>query len=326
MTEHPDIATFDIYHAGVSGGKDSTALALWLRFESGLPLEKIDISFCDTNNEDPLTYAFLDLLRTIIAPVPIRVLSPERDFWELAAWKGRFPSTKARFCTQHLKIIPTRAEVQRLLQESSRVLVINGVRRSEGHTGNNRAAALEWEHDLEGWGTWIHRPIVEWTIEQVWAIHKRHIPLDDVIALVWADPTMAEETKFHLTTKMAERGIPDNPLYTMGASRVGCFPCINSRKAEIRAMDKYRPERIEFIEHEELSFTDTRQGISTFFRRNTTPPRWRSRKVVTVAGEVVTVPTIRDVVEWSKTSRGGKQYEMDFDLPASACDIGGMCE
>ena len=114
----------------------------------------------------------------------------------------------------------------------------------------------------------------------------------------------------------------------MGALRVGCFPCINSRKAEIRAMDKYRPERIDEIEYKELhGFTHTAQGISTFFRRNAVPIHLRSREVTTKAGEVVTVPTIRDVADWSKTSRGGKQYDMDFDMPpASACDIGGMCE
>lgn len=30
----PDFSDFTLFHAGLSGGKDSTAVALWLRFES----------------------------------------------------------------------------------------------------------------------------------------------------------------------------------------------------------------------------------------------------------------------------------------------------
>jgi 3'-phosphoadenosine 5'-phosphosulfate sulfotransferase (PAPS reductase)/FAD synthetase len=324
----PNILDFDIYHAGISGGKDSTDLALWLRFESGLPLEKIDLNLCDTGNEDLFTYGFLDILRAVVAPLQIRVIKPPLDFWELAHHKGRFPSTKSRFCTIDLKVIPSRADVLRLMQEGKRVLVMNGIRKTEGHNSNTRGTALEWELDWDGWGTWIHRPILHHTIDDVWDMHRKYIPLDAVLSLVWNDPDMADEMKTHLATKIAERGVPCNPLYVMGASRVGCFPCINARKNEVRAMDKYRPQRIDFIEQEELTgFTHTRAGISTFFRRNMTPERWRSREVTTTKGEVVTVPTIRDVTEWAKTARGGKQYDMDFDVPlASACDIGGMCE
>ncbi len=322
----PDINAFDIYHAGISGGKDSTDLLLWLRFESGLPLDKIDAVFCDTGNEDALTYAFIDVLRDVVAPVQIRVVQPERDFWELAQHKGRFPAGKARFCTQDLKIIPSREDVKRLMQEGKDVLVMNGVRRAEGRANNTRADAAEWEFDIEGWAAWIHRPILHHTIDDVWAMHRRYIPMAMVEAIIEQDTELSYEHKALLIQKMRDRDIPCNPLYPMGAARVGCFPCFNSAKREVRAMAKYRPQRIDFIAEQEVLVGAKNYGVATFFRRTTVPKTFRRMLVTTKTG-TYDVATIRDVVDWAQTARGGKQYDMDFDLPpASACDIGGMCE
>lgn len=324
----PSLLDFDCIHIGISGGKDSTALALWVKYESGIPEDRVEYSFCDTGNEDPFTYQYLDLLREHF---PISVIHPERDFWELAKHKHRFPSTKARFCTTDLKVIPTRQHVLKLMKKHDSVVVLNGVRRSEGRASNSRGAALEWELDVEGWGTWIHRPLVDWTIRQVWDMHTKYVSLDKVIALVQNDPNMADGAKGDVVQKMQNKGVPSNPLYYMGAGRVGCYPCINANKGGLRAMTKYRPERIDFIEKQELSFTDTKNGISTFFRRNAVPERWRSRAVMTKDGRVVRVPTIRDVASWALTAWGGRQYSMDLEdvrdeEPSSACDIGGMCE
>lgn len=332
MTEHPDINTFDIYHAGVSGGKDSTGLLLELRFESGLPLEKMDVTFCDTGNEDSFTYAFLDLLREVVAPLRIDVIRPDKDFWELAYSRHSFPTRRARFCTQELKIIPTRSYVFELQRAGKNVLMMNGVRREEGREGNDRGSAQEWELDLEGFCTWLHRPIVHHTIEQIWAMHRKYIPLDAVLSIIWNDPTMAPDMKQQLAGKIIESGIPRNPLYDMGAKRVGCFPCINSAKGEVHAMSKYRPERIDFIEAQESHVgTVNPFGYCNFFHSRTVPTQFRNKRISgttlrTKEYREYLVPTIRDVVEWSKTARGGKQYAMDLDLPASACDIGGMCE
>lgn len=328
MTLNPELHSFDIYHVGVSGGKDSTALLLWARFESGIDLDKLDVSFCDTGNEDALTYAYLDLLRSIIAPVPINVIHPELDFYELAHHKGRFPAAKSRFCTVELKIVPTREHVMGLMRQGNNVLVMNGVRRAEGKAGNTRADAAAWEYDALGWGTWIHRPIVDWSIDLVWEVHQFYIPMTKVVQLIQNDPNLSDDNKALISAKLVERTIPCNPLYAMGASRVGCYPCVMARKGEMRSMAKYRPERLDFIEREELTgFTHASQGISTFFRRAMVPEHLRSQAVTRKAGDVVMVPTIRDVADWAQTARGGKQYDMDFDdPPASACDIGGMCE
>lgn len=314
---------YDIFYLGVSGGKDSTAVFLWLIYESGFDPGKIIVTFCDTGNEDDLTYAYLDMLREIW---PIQIVKPEHDFWQLAKRKKRFPSRRARFCTSFLKIIPTRDHVYDLQQAGKNILLLNGVRSDEAHASNDRGkvSAFGWD---ESTGCDIYRPILDWSIDDVWAIHKKYLPDDASVKLVEADPLLSAGHKAELIAKIEAHGIPRNPLYDMGARRVGCFPCINSAKLEIRAMAKYRPERIDFIEHQETSFNN-KNKFCTLFSRNTVPPMHRRKEIVTNSGRKMMVCTIRDVVAWSKTAYGGKQYEMDLftfdDLPA--CDIGGYCE
>lgn len=329
----PDFNSFDVYHTGISGGKDSTRVVLWLRFESGVSLDKIDITFCDTDNEDPLTYAYIDLIGQLIAPVPITVLQPEKGFWDLAYSRHSFPNRRARFCTPELKIVPTRAYVHELLAAGKNVLMMNGVRRGEGHSSNDRGAAAEWEFDIEGFGTWIYRPIVHETLDQVRAGIARHVPIDRVAQLVRDDPTMQPEIKTLLIEKIVERGIPDNPLYSMGARRVGCFPCIFSVKGEVRAMARYRPERIDYIETQEQHVGSVNPfGYCNFFHANTVPERFRRKHIEGITlrqglRREYEIPTIRDVVDWSRTARGGAQYDMELDLPpVTACELGGMCE
>lgn len=45
----------------LSGGKDSTALAL-LAIETKQPDDYLDFLFCDTGNEHPITYAYIEYL------------------------------------------------------------------------------------------------------------------------------------------------------------------------------------------------------------------------------------------------------------------------
>jgi len=313
---------YAIYHLGISGGKDSTAVLLWLIYESGWDLGRVKITFSDTGNEDPLTYAFIKMLSEQIHQ--IEVIKPELGFYELAQKKGRFPSLKVRFCTQMLKLHPARDHIRQLMIQHEHVLLLNGVRRDEGHANNNRGEVPEFGWD-DSFACNIYRPVLHWSIEDVWAMHKKHLELDAVLSIVDADLNLADAHKDQIIRTMKQHGIPRNPLYDMGAVRVGCYPCIFSRKKEIRAMAKYRPERIDFIEEQENLVHPER---ASFFFRNTVPERHRSKPIITNEGEELYICTIRDVVRWSKTAYGGKQYEFDLDLdtPATACDITGMCE
>lgn len=58
-----------VYHIGISGGKDSTALLLWMIYESGIPREQMIATFCDTQNEAKETYEHIVMLRRGFASV-----------------------------------------------------------------------------------------------------------------------------------------------------------------------------------------------------------------------------------------------------------------
>lgn len=319
-----DPLDYDIYHLGVSGGKDSTAVLLWLIYESGWPLSRLLVTFCDTDNEDILTYNYLAMLSERV--FPIQVVDPGIGFYELVVKKHRFPARKARFCTRVLKILPSLIHIEEL-KKRGRVLVMSGVRKAEGHSSNDRGLTGDFYHD-DTYGCDKFLPIYEWDMNDIWNIHQKHLDFEDVRMLIEIDPNFNEENRAELIGRMERHRVPRNPIYDMGASRVGCFPCINSNKGEIRAMARFRPERIDFIESKEGShFTTNPDMYATMFARKTVPEQWRSQEIITKDGEHMNVPTIRDVVEWSKTAWGGRQFSFDFhEDDLLSCDMKGMCE
>lgn len=318
------LTDYDVYHLGLSGGKDSTAAMLWAVHESGIDPAKLVVSFSDTGNEDILTYAWINYLSQNVHPVTF--VQPPLDFWDLARKKKMFPARTTRFCTSELKIHPSLRFIWKLKEKRGEVLVMSGIRREEGKSSNDRGDLPKFGYS-DDYGCDKYLPIYEWSLEQVWDAHKRYLSLDATIGLVEDDPVMCPATKALLIAKIRRDGIPRSPLYAMGARRVGCFPCIFSAKAEIRAMAKYRPERIDFIESKEGSFVG---GMySTMFAAKTVPLAHRGgAEMTTKAGKHIKLATIRDVVRWSKTKRGGKQFEMDLDYDDTlrACGVNGMCE
>lgn len=89
---------------GLSGGKDSAALAIYMREK--YPDIPIEYFFCDTGCELNETYEFLDRLKARLG-IQITYLCAERGFdhW-LQVYNGFLPSATARWCTKQLKIIP----------------------------------------------------------------------------------------------------------------------------------------------------------------------------------------------------------------------------
>jgi hypothetical protein len=89
---------------GLSGGRDSAALAVYMRqHRPDLPIEYF---FTDTGKELPEVYQFLDKLEGFLGR-PIRRLNPDRgfDFW-LAEYGNFLPSPRTRWCTRQLKLRP----------------------------------------------------------------------------------------------------------------------------------------------------------------------------------------------------------------------------
>lgn len=91
----------------ISGGKDSTALAIHLRDTQ--PELELEYVFCDTHKELPETYAFLDRLEGYLGKEVTRLLSDQGDrgfdYW-LKMYRGYLPSPRMRWCTRMLKIEP----------------------------------------------------------------------------------------------------------------------------------------------------------------------------------------------------------------------------
>lgn len=274
----------------ISGGKDSTAMWL-LALERNTP--NLKVVFSDVGHEHPETYKYIDYLEKELGPITrikpdfteqilrkremvqtkwrkdgvseniikqaLEILQPTGNpFLDLCIWKGRFPSTMARFCTVELKVRPMFEQIYMPIIESDKKVVSwQGIRANESL---KRSKMQEKEETPEGYT--IYRPILEWDVYDVFKQHDKH-------------------------------GIKPNPLYTQGMGRVGCMPCINSRKEELHEIARRFPNEIARVaKWEEIVSKASKRGSATFF---TSDSRGHG---------------IEDVVEWSKTSRGGTQYDL----------------
>lgn len=294
----------------VSGGKDSTAMWL-LALERG---EEIQAVFADTGHEHPLTYEYLDYLEKRLGPVrrvkadftqqiarkrdvvqtkwradgvpeeyiqrALSALQPTGNhFLDLCLWKGRFPSSKARFCTQELKVLPIELQVfAPILDSGEEVVSWQAVRRDESPA---RAQLSEREKTVGYLYAYeIYRPVLDWTVQDVFAMHAKH-------------------------------AIDPNPLYRLGMGRVGCMPCINARKDELLEIARRFPEELARVrEWEHLVSEASKRKSSTFF--------------ATADNKGVGIDA---VVEWAKTSRGGRQYDLFRQADGPTCSsLYGLCE
>jgi 3'-phosphoadenosine 5'-phosphosulfate sulfotransferase (PAPS reductase)/FAD synthetase len=249
----------------LSGGKDSTACGLLLK-EAGVKFTPV---FMDTGFEHPWLYQYI---RNTLEPLfgPVVRLSSEKDpdgMIGLIKRKGIFPSRKIRYCTEQLKINPYKKHLKTIEGD---VVSVVGLRRQESAARSN---VRRWDYS-DGLGVDVFAPLAEFTFEDVIELHKKH-------------------------------NLAPCRLYLEGAERVGCFPCIYSRKSEVKMLDKLWPERVDQIESLE------REIGGTFFG-----PR-------SAANEK---SDIRTVVEWSKTERGGKQFALFDETSRNGCARWGFCE
>jgi 3'-phosphoadenosine 5'-phosphosulfate sulfotransferase (PAPS reductase)/FAD synthetase len=87
---------------GISGGKDSAALAIYMRDKA----PNMEYFFTDTGAELPEVYDFLDKLEAYLGK-PIKRLMPNGDFDHLLKMHNGFlPSPNTRWCTREMKIRP----------------------------------------------------------------------------------------------------------------------------------------------------------------------------------------------------------------------------
>lgn len=114
---------------GISGGKDSAALAVYMR--QTRPELDVDYFFTDTGKELPEVYEFLGRLEGFLGK-PIARLNPRRDFdfW-LREYNHYLPSPQTRWCTRQLKLAPFEQWVRPMLAAGDKVTTYVAIRADE---------------------------------------------------------------------------------------------------------------------------------------------------------------------------------------------------
>lgn len=114
---------------GISGGKDSAALAVFMR--DNFPELDIDYFFTDTGKELPEVYEYLSRLEGYLGK-PVLRINPDRDFdfW-LMQHNNYLPSPQARWCTIKMKLKPFEDWVRQFLDEGYTVYSYVAIRADE---------------------------------------------------------------------------------------------------------------------------------------------------------------------------------------------------
>lgn len=270
--------------ASLSGGKDSTALALWLR-EQGIQFRAV---FMDTGWEHPDTYEYLRSLPQHIG-VEIEWIDPPLFMPALILHEGCFPTLHRRFCTRQLKIKPV-SRWLRCEYPTGLPILANGIRYSES---KSRARMNRWDEFPEHRQVWLWRPLLPLSEQDVIDLHSRH-------------------------------GVPPNPLYLRQSTRVGCWPCIFASKSDIRSVAEETPWRIDEIRTLEKSIwqitKERLEKAGTSFNPGTVGMFFQA------SWQGVGKPClgVDEMVSWSKTKRGGKQFAL-FGRE-EGCVRWGLCE
>lgn len=244
-----------------SGGKDSTALILWAKEN----LESFTAVYCDTKWEHPLTYIYLEEINNKLLDGKLVYISSKKydGFEDLSIKRKRVPSAKARFCTEELKIIPM---VDYLKTIDGEKIVYQGIRADE----SIRRSQMADEGFDETYNCMVKRPLFRWTALDCFAIMQKH-------------------------------GVEPNPLYKMGARRVGCMPCVMVNKKELLQIIIRNPEVIE-----KIKALEDKLG-STFFPPQYIPDRFCSNFAM------VTVPIFDEDGNKTEITKQEKRYYPTVD-------------
>ena len=121
---------------GISGGKDSSALAVYLRDK----VPEMEYFFCDTGAELPETYDYLTRLEVILGKQIVRLNSDSGfDHW-FEIFRGTLPSPQMRWCTTHMKIKP----IEEWIGEKPAISYV-GIRADE----SNRKGYISTKQNIE---------------------------------------------------------------------------------------------------------------------------------------------------------------------------------
>ena len=198
----------------VSGGKDSAlTLALAVERYGGSEIPVVGV-FSDTGWEHPLTYGYLRELEEFFGIRIQRISGFEGGLPALIRRKRIFPSARRRFCTEILK---TRALAKfyrwfYFQFPFKGAEVWSGIRREESKSRRN---------------------ISDFVLKKGDSFHGVSFPFD--VHYVYPIKDLREKEVF---SELQKRGVPVNPLYSLGYKRVGCFPCFLSKREIVHLIKK----------------------------------------------------------------------------------------
>lgn len=251
----PDLKSFDLIVVNSSGGKDSQTalrkvalLATWQGFES----KRVIVSHQDLGaSEWPGTY---DLVCQQARHYGFKVIvsryrnkdGKERSLLDYVERRGKWPSSKQRFCTSDFKRGPGERVIRGLTclkGRTYRVLNVLGFRAEESPA---RAKRIPWgvnkrlrTHAREVID-WL--PIHDWSEEQVW---------NDIKA----------------------SGVPYHPAYDHGMPRLSCVFCIFANRNALLLAGAHNPgllsryveveKRIGHTFKKDLSLADVKRDLES---------------------------------------------------------------
>lgn len=283
-----------------SGGKDSTALLLFLLHE--IKPKKLVAVFADTGWEHDITYEYIEKISKTVYPI----VTVFRDsFVNMCKHKKRFPSSGARFCTEWLKLHPIREYIRTQIDigniDPENSIMACGIRAEESH---KRSAMEEFVETDDYFKLPQWRPLHQWTWQQVFDIHKKY-------------------------------NIEPNPLYKEGMRRVGCMPCIMSSHAELSQIVDRLPEVFDKISKAEATLSEVTDHAS-FWGHGDIPEKFCSRRWKhPKTGIEYRIPSAEDVKKYVKMTKVQKKYGCseqlfeDFDKAetwGTCSSIYGLCE
>ena len=248
-----------------SGGNDSIALAQWCKENPNG--EDVTVVYNNTGWAKPEWGERVKRLKKFSNECGFSFKETKSmGFEALAKKKKAFPRQGMQFCTEHLKRLPS-LELMEDLDPEKEGTVMVGVRREESA---NRAQFPELVPESEA-----------------------HGGRDCYAPLVRHDEKMRNDL-------LKRAGF--EPL---SHRSMECYPCVNSNRADLRALDENRIALIEILE-DEMGIGVNSGKPKTLFRP------YRHQGAV----------GIRNVMKWAND---GRYIEGQEDLFGSGCD-GGFCE
>lgn len=215
---------------GLSGGKDSTALAILLHQH----IPQMEYFFCDTGKELKETYEYLDKIEARLG-IKIKRLAAKRGFdhW-LDVYGGVLPSPQVRWCTKQLKIKP----LEEFIGEDIAYSYI-GIRADEnrdGYISTNPNIIPVYPYKPSNYYSKNLRRNSEYNqIEVARELNQQGIEL----------PLSEEGYNISDVRKILNESGIGFPDYYKWRTRSGCFFCFFQRKYEWVMLAKEHPDLFE---------------------------------------------------------------------------------